>query len=121
MVDLLQFPPQFTGPGLLVMLIQFAQFAQQVSIAQRVFSRETEIGVPSVVNHDARKVGQHASRLNSRVAALLVQGIERSPGKTGHMKPVQLPIHLGARFIRMEYGLLPQASFQLVLERLKAF
>ncbi|UID72102.1 hypothetical protein DRO_C0027 (plasmid) [Deinococcus radiodurans R1 = ATCC 13939 = DSM 20539] len=121
MVDLLQRPPQFTGPGLPVMLIQFAQFAQQVSIAQCMFSRKTEIGTPGVVNHDARKVGQHASRFKSRVAALLVQGIERSPRKTGHVKPVQLPIHLCACFIRMKYSLLPQASFQVVLERLKAF
>ena len=54
------------------------------------------------------------------VAAFLVQGIERSPSETGYMQPIQPPIHLCARLICMEYSLLPQASFQVVLKRLKA-
>ncbi|GAA5504556.1 hypothetical protein Dxin01_04334 [Deinococcus xinjiangensis] len=43
------------------MLVQFAKFAEQMSIAQRMFRRKTKIGVPSVVNHDAHEVSQYTS------------------------------------------------------------
>jgi hypothetical protein len=79
MVDLLKFPAQFARPGLLIMFIELAEFSQQVSIAQGMFSRQTEIRVPSVVNHDALEIRQDTCRVDRFIPPLSMEGVERRP------------------------------------------
>ena len=42
-VNLLQRPPQFTGPGVLVVLIQLAQFAEQMELAREIMRRNRDV------------------------------------------------------------------------------
>ena len=121
MVDLLKFPAQFARPGLLIMFIELAEFSQQVSIAQGMFSRQTEIRVPSVVNHDAPEIRQDTCRFDRFIPPLSMEGVERRPGGASNMEPVQLAVHFRACFIRVQHGLLPESGFQGVLEGFEAF
>lgn len=81
--------PEFDGPAVAVGgLLEVAQFAQEVGVAQGVGGlAEAEVRQPVVMHRDAFKDGQEAGRRHRLPAPLGVDRVEGVAGGPRHMQP----------------------------------
>lgn len=111
-----QEPAHVARPGLVKLLLDKDEFAQNMGVAQTVLAVEVEIGGPAVMDEAAPKFREDAEMLQGSPAAVAVDAVPGQQRGGQVMEPVERAGHAQAGFVRMQDLGLAEVAHQLGLE-----